>query len=323
MIRSVRRPVAARRRASVGPGLVVLLVVLAAAGGVAAAVVGWHAGHLATSPAPVVPGDSRAVIFGPAHLTVPSAWTPVKPASARVAGLDPSLELAFAILPGLPAYALVTVAAPTDRSLIPSPLRRVLKAAPGTPLPTELAGRRAWSYLSVATWREQLMDITVVPTGAGVLAVACVGSRPIYTAVARCDQEVQSITVPGAGVLAPAPELAFRLLGGAAFERLRRERDLGYRALRAARTRGAQARALQAVATAYAGAAGRLAPVVPGNAAAAGLVAAMRGAARAYRVAGAAAAAGASRRYGAGRAAVRTAEARVAGTLDRVTRGGG
>jgi hypothetical protein len=324
MTRSRRDDVRPRRLAWVGPGLVALLVVLAVAGGVVAAVAGWRAGSATRSPTPVVSGDSQAVTLGPAHLTVPHAWTPVNPARAGVSGLDLSPTLAFQVVPGLSGHALVSLAAPADGSLIPSSLRRALKATPGTPRLNVLAGHHAWSYLRVATRRgDTVMDITVVPTSAGVLAVACAASRPVFVAVAGCEQDVQGISLPGGRVFAPAPELAFRLRAGAALERLKRARDLGYQALRAARTRGAQAQALREVASAYAGAAGGLAPLASGNGTASGLVAAMRDAARAYRSAGAAAAANAVSRYGVGRARVRAAEARVAGALDRVTRGVG
>jgi hypothetical protein len=167
------------------------------------------------------------------------------------------------------------------------------------------------------------MDITLVPSSVGVLAVACVAAPAVFVVVAGCERDVQRISLPGARVFAPAPELAFTLRAGPALERLKRVRDLGYRALQAAPTRRAQARALREVATAYADAVGGLAPLAPGNGAASGLVAAMRSAERAYRFAGAAAAASAALSYGVGRARVRTVEARVAGALDRVTSGVG
>jgi hypothetical protein len=291
---------------------------------VAAALVGWRAGSDTTSAASAVAGDSRTVRFGPAHLTVPNAWTPVNPANAGVSSADPSPTLAFEIVPGVSGHALVSLAAPADGSLIPSSLRGALKAAPGSPTPTLLAGHRAWSYLTVATRRgDEVMDITLVPSSVGVLAVACVASPAVFVVVAGCERDVQRISLPGARVFVPAPELAFTLRAGPALEQLKRVRDLGYGALRTAPTRRAQAQALQEVATAYTDAVGGLAPLVPGNAAAAGLVEAMRGAARAYRFAGAAAAASAVLSYGVGRARVRTAEARVAAALDLVTRGVG
>lgn len=324
MIRSLRRSAPAGRPAWVARGLVAIFGALAVAGVVVAAVVGWRAGFAATSPAPAVSGESRAVRLGPAHLTVPSTWTPVSPARAGVSRLDPSLTLAFAIVPGLSGHALVTLAAPADRSLIPSSLRRALKAAPGRPRPTVLAGHRAWSYQSVATWRrDAVMDVAVVPTSAGVLAVACVASRFVFGAVTGCEQDVQRMALPGARVFAPAPELAFRLQVGAALERLKHLRALGDRALRAARSRRGQSRALRAMTAAYADTADGLAPFAPPQGAPATLVAAMRDAARAYRATRKAAGWGSPRRYRAGRRAVRAAEARVASALQRVSGGPG
>jgi hypothetical protein len=284
-----------------------------------AAVLGWRAGSATTSRTPTVSGDSRAMRLGPAHLTLPVEWTPVNPASALLPGLDPSLTHAFEVVPGLSGNALLSLAAPADRSLIPSSLRRLLKAAPGTPRSTLLAGHSAWSYLTVATLRRgTVMDITVLPTSAGVLAVACVAARAAFEVVAGCERDVQRVSVPGARMLAPSPGVAFSLRVGPALERLNHLRGLGGRALRAARSQGAQARALRAVAIAYTGAADGLAPLAPGNGAPAGLVAALRDAARAYQVTGAAAAAGAYRDYTAGRTAVRAAEAGVSAALARV-----
>ncbi|HYM57006.1 MAG TPA: hypothetical protein VES79_03505 [Solirubrobacteraceae bacterium] len=302
-------------------GLVAIFGALAVAGVVVAAVVGWRAGFAATSPTPAVSGESRAVRLGPAHLTLPSTWTPVSPARAGVSRLDPDATIAFAILPSLSGHALVTLAAPTDRSLIPSSLRRALKAAPGRPRPTALAGYRAWSYQSVALWRrDAVMDVAVVPTSAGVLAVACVAPRVVFGAVAGCELDVQRISLPGARVFAPAPELAFRLQVAAALERLNHLRARGDTDLRAARSRGGQSRALRVVAAAYTDTAEGLAPFAPQQGAPAAVVAAMRDAARAYRAAGEAAATGSSRRYTAGRTTVRAAEAQVARALQRVSR---
>lgn len=324
MVRSLRSSAPAGRPAWVARSLVAILGALAVSGVIVAAVLGWRAGFAATSPAPAVSGESRAVRLGPAHLTVPSTWTPVNPARAGVSPLDPGVTLAFAMLPSLPGHAVLTLAAPADDSLIPSPLRRVLKAAPGKPRSGVLGGHRAWSYQRLATGRgDAVMDVAVVPTSAGVLAVACVSSGVVFGAVSGCQQDVQRISVPGARVFAPAPELGFRLQVGPALERLNALRARGDTDLRAARSRGAQSRALRVVATAYADTADSLAPLAPPRGAAAAVVAALRDAARAYRAAGEAAATGSSRRYAAGRTAVRAAEAGVATALQRVSGGPG
>jgi hypothetical protein len=308
----------------VGRGIVAAFGALAVAGVIIAAVVGWRAGSATMSRPPAVSGESRAVRFGPVRLTVPNAWVPVNPARAGIPGLDPSRTLAFRIVPGLSGDALVTLAAPADPSLIPFSLRRALTAAPGPPKATVLAGHRAWSYENVATRRAgAVMDVAVVPTSMGVLAVACVAPRRVFVAVVGCEHDLGRISLPGARVLAPAPQLAFRLRLSAAFERLNHLRARGDRTLRAARNRNAQALALREVAMAYDGAVDDLAPVAPGDGAPAALVAAMRDAARAYQAAGAAAAAGAYADYTAARTVVRAAEAGVSEALDRVTGGAG
>jgi hypothetical protein len=324
MIRSLRSSAPAGPPAWVARALVAIFGALAVAVVVVAAMVGWRAGFAATSPPPAVSGGSRAVRFGPAHLTVPSTWTPVRPARAGVPRFDPSLTRAFAISPGLSGHAFVTLAAPADRSLIPFSLRRALEEALGTPTPTVLAGHRAWSYERLAMRRrDAVMDVSVVPSSAGVLAVACVGSRVVFVAVAGCEQDIRRISMRGAHMFAPSPELAFRLQVGAALDRLKQLRARGDTALRAAGSRRDQSRALRAVEAAYADTADGLAPFAPfapPQGAPATLVTAMRDAARAYRATRHAAGWGSPRRYTAGRRAVRAAEARVATALQRVAR---
>jgi hypothetical protein len=324
MIRPLRRSAPAGPPAGVTRGILASFGALAVVAVVIAAVVGWRAGSATTSRPSTVSRESRAVRFGPAQLTVPKGWAPVDPARAGIPGLDPSRTLAFQIVPGLLGHALVTLAAPADRSLIPISLRRALEAAPQTPRTTVLAGHRAWSYEGVATGRgEAVMDVAVVPTSVGVLAVACVAPRRMFVAVVGCEHDLGRISLPGARLFAPAPELAFRLRLGAALERLNHGRALGDRALRAAGSRNAQALALRQVATAYDGAVAALAPLAADDRAPAALVATMRDAARAYRAAGVAAVGGASGDYTAGRTVVRAAEARVSEALARVTSGPG
>jgi hypothetical protein len=181
-----------------------------------------------------------------------------------------------------------------------------------------LAGHRAWAYRSVATRRRGLaMDVAVLPTSAGVLSVACVGTRPVFIATAGCEQDVEHISLGGARAFEPTRAVAFSLSEGPALARLGRRRERGDRALRAARTQETQARALRDVGDAYAAAVAQLAPFAPGRGDDARLVASLREAARAYRGAGAAAAAGAPQAYSAQGAAVLAAETRVAGMAGR------
>ena len=301
---------AARRRAPT-------LVALALACAVIAALLGWLAGRAVTPAAHGLSGESRTVRLGRVELIVPASWTPVKPARTRVPGLDPRGSLAFEIASGVAGYAVVGLAAPADRGLIPSSLLHALKKPLGEPVSVALAGHRAWAYRSVATRREALaMDVAVLPTSAGVLSVACVATRPVLIATAGCERDVEHVSLAGARALEPTRALAFSLIEPSALASLGRRRDRD-RALHAARTHEIQARALRDVGDAYDAAAARLAPLAPSHGDGARLVASLREAARAYLGAGAAAAAGAPQAYSAEGAAVLAAETRLAGMVGR------
>jgi hypothetical protein len=300
-------------------GRVPTFVALAIACAVISALLGWLAGRAVTPWAPGSSGESRTVRLGRVELIVPASWTPVEPARTRVPGLDPRGSLAFEIAPGVAGYAVVALAAGAgDPGLIPPSLLHALKKPFGAPVSVALAGHRAWAYRGVATRRRALaMDVAVLPTSAGVLSVACVGTRPMLIATAGCEQNVEHISLAGARVLEPTRAVAFSLIEGSALARLGRRRDRGDRALHAARTHEVQARALTEVGDAYAAAAARLAPLAPGDGDRTRLVASLREAARAYRRARAAAAAGAPAAYGAAGAAVLAAETRVARMVGR------
>jgi hypothetical protein len=279
-----------------------------------AALIGWHAGRAGT---PQAPGESRIVRLGSVGIAVPSSWTPVEPAKAGVPALDPRVYRAFEIAPGLEGYAVVSLQQPADRRLLPSSLRQALTKLPGKPRRERLAGHAAWSYRTVATRRGALgMQISVLPTSAGVLSVACLGERPLIIATARCEQEIERIDLNGAGAFKPTPELAFRLHLAPALATLRDRRDRGDRALRAATGQDAQARALKDMGDAYSAGAARLGRFAPRHGFPASLVAALHAAAQAYWTASAAASAGAPQADSAGSAAVRAAETRVASLVD-------
>jgi hypothetical protein len=280
--------------------------------------VGWGLAHALRSPTGDAAGTSRSVTLGPASLKVPTSWTAINSASAGITGLDSSSTRAFRIEDGLGQRAFVTFAAPADRWLIPSSLQRELRPPLGAPIPGFLAGYPAWSYSGVSTARPNVvMELTVLPTTAGVLAVACT-SRSAVAASSDCDQDVEQLFVLGAHVLRPTPETAFRLAMSPVLTRLQDDRAAVEPKLIAARDAGAQAQALQAFGEAYSAAARELDPLAPRSGPAATLVASLRGAASAYRAAGMAASIGAFGDYFVARAAVKAAESKVATALGRV-----
>ena len=299
-------------------GRFVLIPVLAFACICVAALAGWGVARALRSPTPDAAAASSAITLGPASLKVPASWTAINAASAGIPGFDSTSTRAFTIEDGLGQRAFVTLAAPADRWLIPSSLRRELRPPFGAPIPTFLGGYAAWSYSRVSTTRpDVVMDVTVLPTTVGVLAVACT-SGPAVGAPSECDQDVERLFVSGAHVLRPTRETAFRLAMSPVLARLQDDRAAVEPKLIAARDGGAQARALQAFGEAYAAAARRLDPLAPPPGRAATLVASLHGAARAYRAAGIAASIGAFGDYFVARAAVKAAESKVATALGRI-----
>jgi hypothetical protein len=293
------------------PALAFVCMVVAALGG-------WGVARALRSPTGGAAGASRSIAIGPARLTVPPSWTPISPAGAGIPGLDPTSTRAFRIEDGLGQRAFVTLAAPADRWLIPASLRPVLRSPFGAPIPASLGGYAAWSYSSVPTRRPNVvMQVTVLPTTAGVLAVACTSPSAV-TPPSGCDGDVERLFVSGAQILRPTPDTAFRLAMSPIVTRLQADRAAVERKLIAARDGGAQAQALQAFGEAYTAAARRLDPLAPRSGRAATLVASLYSAARDYRAAGMAASVGAFGDYFAARAAVKAAESKVATALGQV-----
>jgi len=292
------------------PALALLCTVLAA-------LAGWGAARALRSHSQDV-GASRTITIGLARLKVPASWTAIKAAGAGIPGLDSPSTRAFRIDDGLGRHAFVTLAAPADRRLIPASLRPELRSPFGAPIPTFLAGYPAWAYSGISTAHpDVVVQLTVLPTTAGVLAVAC-PSRSAVAAPSGCEQDVDQLFVGDAHVLRPTPETAFQLAMPAVLTRLQDDRAAIAPRLAAARDGGAQAQALQAVGKAYAAAARRLDPLAPRRGWAATLLAALHSAARAYGAAGTAAGIGALGDYSVARAAVMAAESKVATALDHV-----
>ncbi len=229
------------------------------------------------------PGTARAatqpVRVGPVTVTVPAGW--------RLAGPRDASTLTFAI--GRDNRATLTLTPPAARSLLPAAL-----PAGGPRRAARLAGRPAWRYGRV----------TVLPTSAGVLALAC----------DTCAAGVTGLS--GAAALAPSPDVAFQLRLPAILGRLDRERVTSRAALQRARTHPAQAAGARTLASAHQRAADALRPLA--GPAQRPLVSALLELAAAYdRLARADSAPG----YAAARRTVAAAERRAAPLLARAARG--
>jgi hypothetical protein len=199
-----------------------LILVAAVAGGV------WAG--IATTPTerPHEPA-TRAVRAGAASVEVPGRWRNFR-----------STDSGDTVIHDAPGGAIIAIGPAGDRSLVPAALRERVR---GRPRPTLLAGHRAWRYDG---------GVTVLPTSAGVLGVAC---------GARCTASIETVSVPGGAILVPSSDLALRLTAPATLEALDRARVDGRAELAQARTAGGRSRAAARLARAHRDAAEALRPV--------------------------------------------------------------
>jgi len=184
--------------------------------------------------------------------------------AAGITGIEGQPTLVFDPAPGLSARVVLTVA-PLDSAasptLLPKPLRDAAERPPGRPRPVRLDARRAWLYSSVPVRRgEETMDITVLPTTAGVVAIACLAPRFTFSAAAGCESALR-LTLHRARAMVPAQDLGFKLRLGDVARGLNQERVEQRVTLRQARTPRAQALTARQLAAAHAQAARALAPL--------------------------------------------------------------
>jgi hypothetical protein len=284
-----------------GPSRAVLAGVVAV---VAAVSAGWLLGGV-SRPHDAIDVPTSVVPVGQVRVEVAADWTPATPAP----GPDAEGAQAFAPAAGLTARALLVSGPPADPSLIPAALRETLP----DPLPparkTKLAERAAWTYGPVRG-EERVLQVTVVPTTVGVLAVVCSSPPETWSVALGCASGVRGLAPVGGRALEPSPELAFRQRAGRVLRSLDGERVAGREALAG----GSRTRAARRLAAAHSEAAAALERTavrgVTGE-----TVVALRGAARAYAAFGRAE----SRRgFIRTRGAVRRAEEALAAALERL-----
>ena len=284
-----------------GPSRALLAGVAALA---VACVAGWWLGGLTAAPERV-DAAHPVVAVGDMQLELPAAWAPARPAS----GADAPDALTFALAPGLPGQVTIVSGAPADASLIPAALRTQLPEQLPPPRRTRLAGLPAWTYGPIRD-DKRVIQVTLTPTTAGVLAVSCSASPEIWSAALGCETGVDSIASSAGAALTPAPDLAFRQRIPAAVRTLDGKRVAG----RAALARGRRVAASQSLARAHRATAAALAPfAAPGTTAE--TVAALHRVGAAYD---ALAKASGRARYIRARAGVVRAEAALAGALKRL-----
>jgi hypothetical protein len=198
-------------------------------------------GRIATPSEPPPPAP-HLVSVGPARVLVPGDWNAGSLRRTGVADLTAGGAVAFETTPGLGEWAVMLFSRTFEPSLIPSELRRELRSPVPAPARTRLAGSPAWTYRGLATATPRLrVDVTVLPTTAGVLAVACTSRVPLVVDEAPCAADVESLIVPGASPLTPTPSLALQETLPAVLDDLNRERLEDRADLRNAHTQAAQA----------------------------------------------------------------------------------
>jgi hypothetical protein len=254
-------------------------------------VIATLAGHLTgrqdAPPQPSASKDSsRRPTLGPVRVAVPPEWRRLPVSAARITGIEKQPTEVFDRTPGLSARAVLTVASPgspISPSLLPKALQDAAERPPGRPTTVRLDRQRAWMYHAVPVRRSnETMEITVLPTTAGLVAIACIEPPGLaFAAAGGCASEL-GLTLQRGKALRPTDDLGFRLRLGGVVADLDRERVADRASLRRSRTPRAQASAARQLAAAHARAAGALAPFARSDATAK-VVASLRAASGGYK----------------------------------------
>jgi hypothetical protein len=162
------------------------------------------------------------------------------------------------------------------------------------------------------------MELTALPTAAGVLLVGCEADKTSWSTVAGCAGAVHA--VGGAATLPPSADLAFRQHVKPVVGKLNAKRKGAGRALRRARHARGQRAAAQRLAAAHAAAAKALEPFVPATGPARAAVGRLSASAAAYTDLARAAGRRDRRRYARARRATRRADAGLRTALAAATK---
>jgi hypothetical protein len=287
---------------------------MAAAGVLAlavAAAAGWWLGGAFRSPQPVSVADSTAGVES-FQLRLSPDWTPAPAAP----GPEVKGGRSFAPTAGLPARALLVIGPAADPSLVPAALRAELPERLDAPRRTKVAGLAAWTYPPVRD-DKRVLQVTVVPTTRGVLAVACSAPPSTWSVALGCASGIRQAVPADGRALVPSADLAFRLRATDVLRELDVERVRGRKALVAAKRPAARTAASARLAGLHGDAASALAPFAVAGATG-GTVAALRGAARSYGALARAAGSESRPRFVRARAAVRRADGALARAVGRL-----
>ncbi|HYI18965.1 MAG TPA: hypothetical protein VD836_09660 [Solirubrobacteraceae bacterium] len=227
---------------------------------VAAAAVGVRLGDEIATPAPQSP--PAVIDAGVARLPIPDGWSPGAPRFG-IAGVR-----AAAGLWGVSADAVVAIRRPEDPSLLPAQLLRRAGAAP-RPRPLVGGDVEGWRYEFAPRGGAGGLSVVVLPATSGVVTLGCVSATWSTASPGDdCVELAQEIELTRGTWLKPGPDTALRMALPQTLERLNANRRAGRRALAAAGSARARARATRSVGGAYAAAHDTLRPLAgPGRAA--------------------------------------------------------
>ena len=259
-------------------------------------------------PAPV-PGKPTVLAADGVQVTAPAAF---KRAQAPVI---PGLEFTEPLAAGAGANGFVAGVLPdaAGPSLLPERFVSGLGTPPATDDRVSLGGHEAVRYRDLRpNGFDRPLTVYVVPLREGAAAVACYGTQ-------GCDQTAASLKLEGHEALPVGPDPALAEDLEALADDLRSARDDADKALAKARTRRAQADALNTLAAAYLTAADNEIEARPAEREIVrDIFARLRDAAGAYTGATRAARAGRERAYDSARARARRAEAALRGAFGRL-----
>jgi serine/threonine protein kinase len=293
-----------------------LLFALAAALGGRGSDPSGSSGETVAAPAVAVTGPALS-------LRVPRGWSRLP----RPPDLGLPLSRASAAGPGgrgsgpVVAFGLMKGAAASNSALLPAPFLASIGAGPGT-VPKRTAVRlpaenlQAWRYADLRpVGTARALAVYAVPTSGGVATVACAAPP------AQCDAIAGTLRLRRGTPFPVGPSDTYASALNGTIGDLQETSRSQEATLTASQTLAGQAAAARALASAYEGAAAQLAALDLSPAdidANAQLVAALRGAARAYRRAAQAASGGDADAYRSASAAIPNARAQVNSALDGV-----
>ena len=187
-----------------------------------------------------------------------------------------------------------------------------------TSAPRVACGHAAWRYQELELAGKRLLQMTVAPTTAGVITVACIGPAVSWVAAAGCANEPSRAALAGAVPLRPARDLAFLAGLAAVLDHLGDRRATLRKRLRGATTRRGQARLAARLGRAHARAGAHLVPLTQGLAGPRDVTRSLRAVSRSYGHLSVAAANGWPKRYRIARRSLRRDEASLTRAIGRV-----